>query len=163
MKTKTISELSILDDNRKVLMQTYVHRRSIFRIRKYRASMFDKNGNHLHTVVFSPTDHTFNYRDGTYNVIVDKGAHTRRQTLFHVYHDFFYVVGNPNPLKVDGSGFSPVIDARAYKVILDSKIIRELNDLSDNWLAKLFTPRNIIIALVLIAAGYYFFSGGKLT
>lgn len=155
-------QLSIFDERRRPLMETSIDKKQfLFSIKRYRACFFDSTGSHIRTVSFSRNDRTFSFKDGVYNIVLDGGSHTLRKTIFHDYYTYYYNLNNPMPLTFKET-VSPVINANDYKQVIDTKIIRDLNNLSNDWLKNLLTPRNIFIGIVIIIAIIYFTSGGNL-
>ena len=73
---------------------------------------------------------------------------------------FHYTVKNPNPILMDKKSF-PIVDAEQLTIILETKVLKDLNALGNNWLSQI-KIQHVLIGLGVLVALYYFLSGGTL-
>jgi hypothetical protein len=127
----------------------------------YRAMLYDDAGEHVTTVKFKRNDKTFTHKKRTYNIMLDKATQFTEENLLFEKRFFQYNINNPNPFLLNKKA-EPIVDAEVYKIQLETKILKDLNDLSKGGLAALLTPRNIIIGLIVIGVLVYLSTGHKL-
>lgn len=74
---------------------------------------------------------------------------------------YFYNVNNSHPITLDKRA-EPPISPELFDVMMETKLARDLNNLSKSGLGELLTPRNIIIAIVVVGIIIYLATGGSL-
>ena len=106
---------------------------------------------------------TFKYKGGSYNIKPDS-SRSRRVYFPYLfdYYDYIYIVGNPDPLKIQ-TNIQPLMSAEMYNIQLESKVLRDLNNVRQDLLSQLLTPRNLIILVLIVGAIIYFVSGGSVS
>jgi hypothetical protein len=131
---------------------------------KHCAVFFDVQGRPIGKKRLDYSQPTFIFMKGGYNFKPLKSSFFKITNILSTTKYYFYHLGNPNPLCLSYVPVSIVMSAEDYGTLLETDILRKLNDLSkENLLSKLLTPRNIIIGLVIIAAIYWMAThGGKL-
>lgn len=125
---------------------------------QYRALIFDKNGRYIGIKAFSKYDNVFDFHGGSYNIKINEGSYHTRKTILHDYLYYYYELNNPDPIKM-GSLPSPIFSAQDYNIFLNTKLLKDLNNVSKDWL-KYLTPTNIFIALLILFALWFIFGGG---
>ena len=127
-----------------------------------RVWFFDEKGEYHGKKGFGKHTTTFKYGKGSYNVDLRKSSYKEDVPVPFLWRrrTYFYNTKNPNPIKLDGkeSPFSPEL----YNINLETKVARDLNDLSKKGIFDFLNPKVIIIILVGGAIAWYFISGGRL-
>lgn len=126
------------------------------------AVIFDKHGWFIKTRKIKYRERTFKEKDFTYNFVPDKASFMKVKTMFSTRKYYMYNLYNPNPILLNGVN-KPLISADTYTDVIEANLIKQLNDVQGNLLKRLLTPRNVMLALVIILVIYYFASGGTLT
>jgi len=132
--------------------------------KKYRAILYNESGEEVAIVKLKKNERVFYYNDGCYNVKFDNETSLVRKNFFNTYKYFYYQNGNPDPIVFNrvNNNFETKFDAKTYNIMMKTKIANDLNNLS-NPLSALFTPRNMIIGVIVLAAIGYFLSGGTIS
>jgi len=127
------------------------------------ALLFDDRGELLAKKSFRRKDDFFTY-DGErkFNIILQNTTAFEKFGILWNTKYYFYNINNPNPLVLNKK-LEPILNSKIYNVMLETKVARDLNDLTKSTLSQLMTPKNIIIVLAILGAVYYFSSGGTLT
>lgn len=127
----------------------------IVRVRRI-AYIFDQNGKLHGRVRFSKQDKTFKYGKGTYNIDIENGSVIETRRWFGKIYliEYFYNISNPNPILFDKKN-EPILNPELYDSMLETKVAQELNSLSNDGFSKYLTPRNMLIAVVVIALLFY--------
>lgn len=130
---------------------------------KYRAIIFNENGEQVGTVKLDRSKQGFKFKDGQYNIKWDCKTHLKRENFFHKFKYFMYIFNNPDPIEFDNekNNFQTIFNAEQYNVMLETDIARKLNNLVGG-LGQFLTGKNILIMLGVGAVAYYFLSGGTL-
>jgi hypothetical protein len=105
-------------------------------------------------------DKTFKYEKGQY-IINPLAFSFEVKTLFRKKEFFFYVFDNPTPLEF-GNKEENKVNAEIMNNLLETKVIKDLNDLSNEGFSKYLTMKNVIIALIVIGVIWYLASGGEI-
>lgn len=134
---------------------------NLFR-KKRVAVIFNDAGEEITRFKIDITKPNFEYNDGKYNIFENKCSRIEEKRLFRKTYLYFYKLNCPSPLTV-GVGISDKITSEDYKNIFDSKLIKELNDMSKDGFGKYFTLKNIIIVGAIVGIGYYLMNGGTFT
>lgn len=131
-------------------------------INTVRAWFFDAKGEYHGSKSFSKHAKNFKYGVGSYIVNL-KATNKRDKPIIALWHrrTFYYNLDNPNPLILDKKG-EPLIDPEALNINLETKVLRDLNDLANDNFSKYITPKNIILGLVVIGLIIYLATGNKL-
>lgn len=122
------------------------------------AIIYDKSGEEIHREKIDITKKYFNYDDGKYIISADKSSHFIKKQLFRKTYYYFYNLDNPKPL-ILGQGIKTDITAEDFNNIFETKLIKDLNDLSKDGLRKFLTAKNIVIVCAVIGVIYYFTKG----
>ena len=122
------------------------------------AIIYDKAGEEVHREKIDITKKYFTYDDGKYIISADKSSHFIKKQLFRETYYYFYNLDNPKPL-IFGQGIKTDITAEDFNNIFETKLIKDLNDLSKDGLSKFLTAKNIVIIAVVIGLVYYFSKG----
>lgn len=130
-------------------------------IKRYWAWFYDDRGEFIGKSRFSKYDSKFKFKNKQFNVIRDKATEVKLDYVLWEKRVYQYNINNPNPFILDKK-HEPIINSEVYNIHLETKIIKDLNDLSKSGLSALLTPRNIIIALILIGIITYVATGHKI-
>lgn len=126
---------------------------------KHKALFFDNQG---HYVGFQKIDYNksfFKFKNGCYNFLPLKSSYFKLHYWFSTTKYYIYTLGNPSPILLDNK--PEIIDAKAYKSILETDLIKKLNDLSNGgFLDFLKNPKVLIILLIIGAIIWWLMSGG---
>lgn len=142
---------------------------SLLGLKFHTALFFDKSGVYVGKKIFKFSSRwgirkkTFTFKDGEYNIKPDisRAYYTTFPYLFDTII-YIYNVEHSDPLEVK-TAMLPKMTPQQYNIMLESKILRDLNKVRQGGLAALLTTRNIIIILLIIGAIIYFSMGGTLT
>lgn len=130
---------------------------------RHKAVFFDDNGVCVGQKRLKYSDSTFVFQGRGFNFMPLNSSFFKVVNIFSKTKFYFYNINNPMPLLIKKS-IDPVVNSEAYGVFLRTDILKKLNDLSKkNWLSELLTPRNMIIALILIVVIWFFASGHSLS
>lgn len=137
---------------------------NFFDKKKYRAIIYNSDGEQIATLNLNRAKSTFEFNGGTYNIKWDCKTFFFRANFFNKYKYFFYTLGNPDPIEYDkeNNNFKTNFNADQYSVMLKTKIAKDLNNIGKG-ISNLLTPKNLIIGLGILVVVYYFMSGGSLT
>lgn len=124
-----------------------------------KAKMFDDKGEFVENVLFSAKETTFKYRKGSYVIDLNCPSYFDDTNYLWDTRYFFYNIGNPSP-KILSKKEQPIINADVFNVIMETDIMRKLNELSKDGLQKYLTFRNIIIVVGGILVYYYISTNG---
>lgn len=129
---------------------------------KHKALFFDSVGYPVGIKKIHWSEPTFAFEDRIYNFLPDKCSFFKIKNIFSSTKYYFYNIENSNPILLNGEN-KGIIDPVAYKRILETDLIKKLNDLSkSNFLAWLMRPKVLLIVIVAILVIYYFASGHTL-
>lgn len=128
---------------------------------KYRAIIYNSVGEHIDTVKLDRFAKNFNYKDGLYNINFDHNSGIKIKTFWKRYKYFSYQLGNPDPINYNNVN-NISMTSEKYNIIFKTEIAKKLNDINENKLLALLTPRNLVIGLIVIVAIGYFASGGTI-
>jgi len=130
----------------------------------HKALFFDSQGIFIGKKRLNYSQPTFIFQKKGYNFVPLKTSSFKITSIFSIIKYYFYHLDNPNPLVLSEVITPVVMNADEYGSLLETDVLRKLNDLAkDNLFSKLFTPRNIIFGLVIIGIVYWVSThGGKL-
>lgn len=131
--------------------------------RVYKAIFYDDKGDFVEVKQFSRKEKTFKaFGNKSFNINLNASYFDRKHFFFDKRY-FYYNINNPNPILMNKKA-EPIMDSESYNVNLETKVLRDLNELSKGkgWLSNLSTQQ-IIIILAIIGAIIYFATGGKIT
>lgn len=122
------------------------------------AWFFDGKGEFHGHKTFNKNQKTFQYGEGSYNIDIENSSIVESMVIPFIWRRrrYFYNIKYSNPLKLSSTTNEPSISPELYNANLEIKLAKELGDLAKGFLAKLLTPRNIIIALILFGIIYWF-------
>lgn len=132
----------------------------LFDLRFVKAVFYDANGNYLAVRKVNKVEPLIKYKGRSYNYLPES-SFTKRKYATHTTYYYHYNINNPMPL-VMKSSTEAVLSPKVYNHILENDLIMKLTPRKLGLLG-LLTPKNIIIVLAILAAVYYFASGGTLT
>jgi hypothetical protein len=124
------------------------------------AVFYDDKGEYLGKKGFSKWDSLIKTKTKTYNVLKDKASITKIKSIWRDKEYTHYNVNNPNPFLFDKKG-EPILDAEVYNVQLETKVMRDLNNLSKEGFK--ITPLMIIIGVVVVGIAIYLLTGHSVT
>jgi hypothetical protein len=130
-------------------------------IKTYRAWFFDEKGEYLGKKGIPKKNKVFDYNDGKYNVDLENATYKDESVYLGLWkkRTFFYNVSNSNPIRLDKKS-EPIINPELYKIQLETKLARDLNDLANKGgLSKFLTPFNILLGVAVIVVIYLLASG----
>jgi hypothetical protein len=126
--------------------------------KKVYALFYDDKGEFITRHRIGRWEKIFKYKNKSFNVIEDEATITEIKGLWHDRYYYHYNINNPNPMRLKKVA-EPIINSDIYNVQLETKVARDLNDLAKTGLSALLTPRNIIIAIVIIGILVYLLTG----
>ena len=137
---------------------------SITNITKRIAVFYDDKGEEIGKKSFSKTDKTFKYKGRSYNNYHDEATFTTIKRWYWDIELYHYNINNPNPMVINKK-VEPILDSETYNVMLETKVIRDLNNVGAKGLLANITPLQIIIGVVILVVVYLFATGqgGKIT
>lgn len=128
-----------------------------------RAWFWDERGEYHGARAFSKNDKTFKYSKGRY--IVNLKASFKEDwpiPLIWKRKTYQYDLKSSIPRKL-GDGPEPPITPEQFDINMDTKVLRDLNDLAKgDGLLKYLTPKNIAIALIIGVVIWYISTGHKI-
>lgn len=126
------------------------------------AIFYDSQGHYVGRKKLDFAQPTFTFLHRGYNFIPLKSSFFKVQHVFNSTKYYFYSLDNPNPLLIKNKLETPVLTSEEFGVLLETDVIKKLNDLSKkNWLLELLTPTNLIILAVVIGLVYWFSTKGS--
>lgn len=129
---------------------------------RHRALFFDDLGHYVGCCNLKYSEPTFGFKGRLYNFLPERSSFFKFRTLFSTRKFYFYTVRDPMPLVLDSKS-APIVDSKAYKHIMQTDLIKKLNDLQKNdFFSWLFQPKIIIPLIIGIAVLWYILQGGKI-
>lgn len=130
---------------------------------KHKALFFDRQGHYVGIKKVRWYEESFAFKDRLYNFLPDKASYFKLKFWFSSVKYYMYNYDDPNPICLDGEN-KPVLHPEAYKRILETDLIKKLNDLPNQGLLSfLLQPKVLITLIVIIGAVWYFASGGTVS
>lgn len=130
---------------------------SITRITKTIAIMLDDKGQEVAQKAFNPTEKTFSYKGGSYIIATDKASYTTSNRWYWNVENYYYTLGNPQPLLLTKHGVEPAISAKVLDAILEADFAKKISALSKgiklNW-------KTILIGAVILVGIYFVLTKG---
>lgn len=129
----------------------------------YAGWFFDKKGDYDGKKGIRKKDKDFTYQKGRY--IIDLSASYIEWTVLPLLwkrRRYFYNMENSHPITLDKKA-EPHISPELLDIMMETKLARDLNNLSKGGLSEWLTPRNIIIAIVVLGIIIYLATGNSLT
>lgn len=130
---------------------------AITRILKYVAVFLDDEGNEVGQKSFKPTEKSFKFKGGSYNIVIDKATFTTVNRWYWDVQQYYYNINDPMPLILNKK-CEPVIDAKIYNAVLETDFAKKIAALSRG--IKL--DFKMILIIIAVIAGIYLMSTGKL-
>lgn len=128
---------------------------------KYFGMFWDENGEYLGKQPFKRHQKEFKFKNGTYLVKLKEGSYFERKGIFINKRYYLYNIKQSHPIKMNNKS-NHYIDPEDFSTLLETNQLKKLNDVNKKGLQDLLTPKNIIIAIVVIA-GFVLLSTGGLT
>lgn len=124
---------------------------------QHTAWFFDEKGEFDGHKSFNKNKRTFKYKDGAYNIDIENSSTVETVIIPLIWRRrrYFYNTRFSNPLCLKKFENEPLISPELYNANLEVNLAKQLGDLAKGFLAKLLTPTNIVIVLVLFAIIYY--------
>lgn len=136
---------------------------SITNIKKRVACFYDDKGEYIGKKSFSKTAQTFKFNNKAFNIYHGDDTFLVTSTLIkrwywdiELYH---YNINNPNPIILNKKA-EPILDSEMYNIQLETKVARDLNDLSKGGLFDNLNMKTVFI-LIIIGAIVYLVASGK--
>ena len=129
--------------------------------KKYRAIIFNNNGEQIATLPIKRDAKTFTWNKKTYITDFENNTYFKRNNFFKTFKYFFYNINEPKPINLNGLG-NPKFDTELFNTLLETKVVNDLNSANRKGLSELLTPKNVIIGIILLVIGYYFLNGGTI-
>lgn len=128
----------------------------------YKAFFFNERGEFLGKKGFSKFKRSFVFKEGRYNTDLKEASYFISTTIPLLIKSkiYFYNISNPSPLKLDKKA-EPILNPDTFNTIIETKVIKDINNLPNKSLGDLLTPQNLLIGLVVIGILYYLLSGGS--
>ena len=131
---------------------------------KFKAVIF--NGNTEPKIYNIPkgTNRTFNITGKTYNLSFEDTAFIKINGIFSSKFYLLYHINNPDPLKLIDKDLKPKhINSEVYNSVIETRVIQMANAYATKKdYSELFTPKNVVIALLVIGVLWYVLTGGTL-
>lgn len=124
--------------------------------------LYDNRGEELKKIRFKANDTTFKYKERQFNIEENKLSVFKIKGLLFDYYYYFYNIDCPSGFLFDKRK-SVIIDSETYNIMLETKLAKQLNDLSKFNLSDYITFTNIVIVCAVIGVIWYFASGGTIT
>jgi len=131
---------------------------------KYRAIIYEDNGDQIAIVPIKRHDKKFNWNGRSYITDFEVGTGAKIKSVFSKYKYFYYNVNNPFPMcfnKENNNIETPAFDTESLDIMLETKVIKDLNNVNKKLFANL-DMKTVLIILGIIVAGIYFLKGGTL-
>lgn len=126
------------------------------------ANFLDEKGRPVGSKRFKRDETSFVFGKGRYNVDEKNALCLEERKLGRLkYKKYFYDIKHSNPLTYSHTP-KPQISPELYNINMESKVARDLNEMSKEGLAKYLTPTNIVIAIVIVIIAVYLLQGGKI-
>lgn len=126
---------------------------------KHKALIFDAQGHFIGIKNIDYKEESFVFKNRIFNFLPGEASFFKLRYWFSTTKYYFYNFDNPMPICLDGENKS-VINPIAYKRILETDLIKKLNDLArNNFLSWLLQPKVLIILVIIIGAVWFFASG----
>lgn len=129
--------------------------------KKYYGNMYDDRGEFEKSTKITVSAGVFKYKNKSYNIDLKEGSVFFKKGIIIDRYYYDYNISNSNPIKKDKKS-EPIFNPELYNMMLETKVVRDLNSLVKSNLSELLTPQNIMIVVGGIAVIYYFSTGGKL-
>jgi hypothetical protein len=131
---------------------------------KHKALFFDECGRFVGvSKKIKVGDLKFSHKDKSYNFIPEKSTYFKLMYWFSTTKYYLYRIDNPMPLLLNGVD-KAVIDPTVYNQILETDLIKKLNEVSKkNIFAWLMQPKILLVILIIGAIAWYFLSGHTLS
>src|SRR3989304_2422025 len=132
-------------------------------INSKRAWIFDERGEYHGSKGFGKNDKTFKYGKGSYNIDFENSSYKEDVPIPMLWkrRTYFYNLSNSNPIKLNKKS-EPPISPELYNINLETKVARDLNDLSKKGFFSFLSPKIIILIVIAGVVIYYLVSTGKL-
>lgn len=128
--------------------------------KKYYAIIYNTNGEQIGLYKLKRDMKNFTFNDKTYIVDFNHDTSFTRSSFWKKHKYFYYNVNNTSPISFSDIT-NPKFDTELLNIMLNTKVAKDLNNLS-NPLSALLTPKNILIGLAVIGALIYFGNGGTI-
>jgi hypothetical protein len=126
---------------------------------KHKALIFDSHGFFLGMAKIKWKDPTFVFQNRVYNFLPSKSTFFKIVYIIFSTKYYLYHVDNSNPILLDGEN-KGIIDPVAYRRVLETDLIKKLNDLAGfNILSWIMQPKVIVVAIAIILILIFFMSG----
>lgn len=127
---------------------------------KHVAVFFDDDGQFVGLKKLKYSETTFVFKDRTFNFLPFECSRFKTPKLISSTKYYQYNFNDPMPLIIKKQAI-PLVNSQAYKNIIDTDIIKKINDLAKpNWLSMLFQPK-VMVVVILIAVAIWYFSKGS--
>jgi hypothetical protein len=133
--------------------------RPIIDICFHKALFFNSDGQYVGVQKIKYHNPTFSFKDGAYNFLPLECSTFKIGFSFFSTKYYQYIVGDPMPLKIS-TPILPVINAKAYKSILDSDLVIKLNPKKWDLWAMIGGWKGILILAVAAGLIYWAMHGG---
>ena len=124
-------------------------------------AIYSDDGEHLKSIRIKNKENSFIFDDKTFVLDRKKFKPLERNGVFYNKRYYHYNINNSFPFLLDKKG-EPFINAEQLNILMETKVLKDLNALGNNWL-KNIKIQHVLIGLGILAAIYYFANGGSLT
>lgn len=133
---------------------------NLFDKKKYRAIIFNSNGEQIAIINIKRDEKTFKWNGKTYKTDFEAKTYLKRSNLFNDFKYFLYQIDNPFPLEFKTfNKIDTKIKTDELNALLETKVLFDLNKL-DNPLSKLFSTKGLIGLAIGGIILYIILSGG---
>ena len=99
--------------------------------KKYRAIIFNNNGEQIATLPIKRDVKTFTWNKKTYITDFENNTYFKRNNFFKTFKYFFYNINEPKPINLNGLG-NTKFDTELFNTLLETKVVNDLNSFSDD-------------------------------
>lgn len=124
--------------------------------RNFYASMWDENGEHINFVKFKRKSSTFKHNNKSYNVKLKDGSYYDDNRFFYNRRIYLYQHNCPDPIVMDEKK-EPLIKAEVYNIMLETKQLQKLNEISKAGFNLNF--KQIVLGIAVLVGAYLLFTG----
>lgn len=130
-------------------------------ITKYIAQFWDEKGNYIGSTSFNRLKKTLKYKNKIYHIKIKEGSYYKRKNLSLGLVDktyYQYNISCSDPLIMDKK-VEPKINPEDYNTMLETSVIRKLNNINNNIFDKI-DFKKVLIGLGVLVVGYLVITGG---
>lgn len=134
---------------------------------KYKAIIYNNKGEQIAVVSIKRNEKNFSWDGRTYITNFECTTFFKDRRLFSTHKYFLYNINNPFPLEFNtenenNSIYTPDFDTEQLNIMLETKVIKDLNNVNKKLFGNI-DIRTLMIIAVIIIGGYYLIKNGGFT